>query len=373
MPKKKTHEQFIDELSKINSNIKILGEYINTNTKISCKCLIDDYEWYTTPHLLLGKVGCPKCGGTMKKSSTDFIKELYKINPNIKLLTDYINSKSTLTCECLIDSHIWNSLPQNLLKGHGCPKCSSKKTSERISKSHNDFVFDIKQISPNIQVLNTYKNNKSKIKCLCKICGTVWATSASNLINKKGCPKCAIEKIKLSLTKSHAQFIKEIKNINNNIEIIGTYINSNTKILCECKIDGYNWSALPLNLLRGTGCPICQKSHGETLISNILDKLNIDYIIQYRFKDCKNNRTLPFDFYLPNYCICIEYDGEQHFRPVKFGGCSEKQALQQFKQTNRNDIIKNKFCQNNNINLIRIKYSDYKDIENIIKNKLSLT
>ena len=279
--------------------------------------------------------------------------------------------KDKVTCKCLIDGTEWYAYPQNLLKGHGCPKCATVEASKRLTKSHDDFIKDIKTISPTISILNTYKSNKSKIKCKCSVCENTWFTDAANLIAGKGCPKCGLKTRITAITKTQCQFEEEIKLINNKIKIIGEYINSNTPIKCKCLIDGYIWSAMPLNLLRGTGCPICANSHGEQQIVNFLKEFSIEFIPQYKFEDCKNIRTLPFDFYLPQFNMCIEYDGEQHFRPVNFGGCTDEQAIEAFHETKNNDSIKTAYCKSNNINLLRIKYSDFNKIEKIIQNILS--
>lgn len=94
----------------------------------------------------------------------------------------------------------------------------------------------------------------------------------------------------------------------------------------------------------------CVKSKGEALIRNILDDLNINYYQQYIFQNCKDIRPLPFDFYLPSYNCCIEYDGIQHFKP-----CNNWD----FNLCQKHDNIKNKYCENNNIKLIRIPYYNY--------------
>lgn len=367
MPKKKTHDQFIDELRIINPKVSVLEQYVNTNTKVQCRCLIDGYMWSATPHSLLQGTGCPKCGGTLKKTHEEFLVELKQLNNTILVMNKYIDMKHKIECKCLIDSHEWEALPQNLLKGHGCPKCSAKRASELMLKSHNDFILDIQRISPSIKIINTYQGNTTKIECICKICGNIWTTLANNLIAGKGCPECKRKKISVALSKSHEQFVKEMKTVNEKIEVLGRYINSNTHVLCRCKVDENIWMAMPLNLLRGTGCPLCNCSHGEDVIARILKSLNISYIAQYSFPECKNKRVLPFDFYLPDLHTCIEYDGEQHFRPVNFGGCSNKQAFELFDRTQKNDAIKNRFCEENDIKLLRIKYSDYNNIHNIIQ------
>ena len=104
---------------------------------------------------------------------------------------------------------------------------------------------------------------------------------------------------------------------------------------------------------RGKGCPICCESNGEMEISRFLEEYNIKYTREYCFNDCKYIRSLYFDFYLLDNNICIEFDGQQHFKPMKiFGGDKA------FKENNIRDEIKNKYCVNNNIKLIRIKYNE---------------
>ena len=85
------------------------------------------------------------------------------------------------------------------------------------------------------------------------------------------------------------------------------------------------------------------------------------------FKECKNIFPLPFDFYIPHKDICIEYDGEQHYKPIEYFG-----GVKKFKRLKRNDNIKNKYCKENNIKLIRIKYSQYKNIDKILKKSFKI-
>jgi len=70
---------------------------------------------------------------------------------------------------------------------------------------------------------------------------------------------------------------------------------------------------------------------------------------------------LPFDFHLPEYNIYIEYDGEQHFKRYKFEKDDNNLNIRKLR-----DQIKTDYCKNNNIKLIRIKYTDFKKIESIL-------
>jgi len=109
-------------------------------------------------------------------------------------------------------------------------------------------------------------------------------------------------------------------------------------------------------------------SLGEKRIEDILLKNKISFIKQKRFKDCKNIRTLPFDFYLPKKNICIEFDGPQHDKLSNYFNMNE----QDFYRLKENDSIKTNFCIENNINLIRIKYKEINNINKILKNKLQV-
>ena len=197
--------------------------------------------------------------------------------------------------------------------------------------------------------MTNYINSKTKVKIICPIHG-IFEQVSFNHLNGSGCPKCQ------GRNKTTKEFIKESKNIHGykyNYSLTN-YINSKTKVKIICPGHGV-FEQLPYDHIQMQGCPKCKSSKGEMIIEKILQDSNIVYEFQKKFKNCKNKRMLPFDFYLPKYNLCIEYDGEQHFKPIKFFG-GEKG----FKQRQKNDKIKTQYCKNNNIELLRIKYD--KDI-----------
>ena len=93
---------------------------------------------------------------------------------------------------------------------------------------------------------------------------------------------------------------------------------------------------------------------------------NIDFEFQKRFKNCKDKNTLPFDFYIISKNICIEFDGEQHNNIIEYFG-----GKKGFRSRQRRDQIKNKFCKDNNISLVRIPYRDIDNIEQILDKSLT--
>ena len=70
------------------------------------------------------------------------------------------------------------------------------------------------------------------------------------------------------------------------------------------------------------------------------------------------------------YNLFIEYDGEQHYKPVRYYNQSDEQMNLSFKKTQEHDEIKNCYCKENKINLLRIPYWEKENIETIINNHL---
>lgn len=115
-------------------------------------------------------------------------------------------------------------------------------------------------------------------------------------------------------------------------------------------------------------------SKNEMKIGKILQKLKYEYVPQINFSDCVDVGLLKFDFGVKKdgklLCL-IEYDGEQHYMPVKFGHMSDEEVQEKLNDTQRRDNIKNEYCKKNNIPLLRIPYWEKKNIKKIITEYLS--
>lgn len=358
MPKKKTHEEYVAEVNKINPNIEVVGTYLDSKTKILHRCKIDGYEWYATPHNILRGRGCPKCSGHIKLTHDEYVNRLFNINPNISVLEQYVNYATPIKHCCLIHNYEWYALPSNVLSGHGCKKCASDKLANDRSKNTLQYIEDVKNVNKDIMVIGEYVNAHTPILHKCLIDGYEWYAKPNNILSQKGCPKCSG-----TMKKMHDEYIDEVSIYNPDIEVVETYINAKTKILHKCKICGCEWYATPTNILTGKGCPECAESNGERTVRQYLDKHKILYNFQKAFDDCCDIKHLPFDFYLPEYNACIEYDGEQHYRPVDYFGGEDS-----FKKTVMHDNIKNDYCKNNDIKLLRIPY--YANVEEELNNFL---
>jgi hypothetical protein len=259
-------------------------------------------------------------------------------------LTKYVNQHTKIKIICKVHGE-FEQTPNAHIRWGKCPKCNNKK-----AKTLNDFI-DESNIAHNKKYnyeLVEYKNNKTKVKIICPIHGIFEQTPLAHT-RGQGCKKCSI----VNQRKDEKTFIIQSNILHGvyNYSLV-KYVNAHKKVKIICEKHGV-FEQSPNRHLRGDGCPICRESKGEKKISKILEGNKIIFIRQKKFDDCCDKRKLPFDFYLPEYNMCIEYDGRQHFESVVgFGGDEE------FSKTQKHDKIKNEYCKENNIKLIRIKYNE---------------
>jgi len=204
-----------------------------------------------------------------------------------------------------------------------------------------------------------YKDSHTHIDIICPT-HNIFKQKPYCHLNKEGCRKCSDE-LKFQKRRHNKDiFIERSQKVHDNKYdySLTMYRNSRTKVDIVCPKHGV-FTQSPPHHLNGAGCPICKSSKGEIEVQKFLKNRNINYIQQHTFNDCKNLKVLRFDFYLPEYKICIEYDGRQHFNPIDmFGGDRAFELLR------KNDEIKNTYCSENEINLIRVNYKD--NIEEIL-------
>ena len=118
-----SHDQFIEELERINTDIVVLGEYKTKKTPILVKCKKCGTEWLAIPDNLLRNHGCAKCANVNKRTTEDFIKELAKVNDRFMVLGEYKNARTKITVECKDCGYKRHSVPYSLLRGLKCPNC----------------------------------------------------------------------------------------------------------------------------------------------------------------------------------------------------------------------------------------------------------
>lgn len=301
-----------------------------------------------------------------KKLTINNIRERsFKIHGDKYIITDqnYVDSftKIKVTCKEHGDFYIE---PRHFLSGHGCIKCAILKMGYNGKNGHinmNILKLTLDEIRKRTYKIHgdsiiipeqKYINAKTKIKIICKHHpDDNLLISTDNLLNKKrGCSICSKrQKLNIDKIRKRCDIIHKDKGY---IILEQPYINNETHIKVICpKHD--EWNIKPNNLLNGSGCPKCKTSKGEIKIENILKEKNINYICQKKFNGCVDKKELLFDFYLPKYNMCIEYDGEQHYNKFRFEKNNDG-----LNDRIKKDIIKNEYCINNNIHLLRIKYNE---------------
>ena len=147
------------------------------------------------------------------KTHEEYIAELKKINPHIIPIEEYKGSNIKIYHKCLIDGYEWMVRPGHLLEGTQCPECTRSKRR----KTHEEYVSQVTTINPKIEVVETYKKDSIKILHRCKIDGCEWYAKPTNIIQGKGCPKCASLLKAKKRTKSHDKYVSEVKSVNSNI------------------------------------------------------------------------------------------------------------------------------------------------------------
>jgi hypothetical protein len=316
------------------------------------------------------RVGCTYCIGR-HKTTESFKKELFQINPNIVVLGEYIDATTAILCKCLIDGHEWYSTPNNLLSGCGCPVCGKIAGAAKRTKTNEQFLYELSLVNSAITPLDPYVNAKEKIRVKCNVCGHVWYVEPDGLLQGRGCPECAKIESHNRQVKSNEQFLKELAEVNPTLIPLEPYYNDHTKILILCTVHNYVWLAAPNKILhRRCGCPKCNLYSGEEKIINILEDLMYTVEPQKRFDDCRDKHTLPFDVYVKELNLLIEYDGEGHYRPIPRGDMSWEEAEEALVITQKHDVIKTKYCQDHNIPLIRIPYWEQKNLYNFLIEEL---
>lgn len=290
----------------------------------------------------------------------EFVERVLVSNPNIEVVGEYVGMNTKIEFRCK-EGHAWITTPERILRGCNCFECAKIQSSVRQRKSHTEFVEEVKSLHPDIAVLGHYVNAYTKIKFMCSK-GHIWETAPYNVLNGCSCRICKGEKISLAKTRTTEQFVELMKEKGFNITILSEYTKATNKVLCRCNKCNHEWSATPANLLRGFGCPKCNQSKGENAVEEYLKTHKILYETQKRFEDCIDKRSLPFDFYLPNYNLCIEYQGSQHYIPTRRFGDEEKLIYRQ-----KHDSIKREYCKNKGIELLEIPYTEFNNIAQIIE------
>lgn len=371
MSKKKTHEEFIRDLKIRNeNNIIPLGYYKGMAEKIEVKCGDCNHQWFVKPNnLLSGNSGCPNCKGnfaTNQKSREKIAEKIRQLGEGFLILEQFINHKTPIEIKCLNCNHVNEVEASNFLKSkkYPCRYCDFKNNEitkynfeEKIRNRHGDKLVS----------LTSYVDANTKVTMRCHKHGVV-EMLPSNVVRCEGCIECKFD-IKRKTLKIFKREVLLLKG--DEYEVTGIYIKSSSPIEIKHNVCGHVWKPYANSFLRGSGCPECSYSKGEQQIKEILNNFEMQWDGQHSFNELRgaNKKKLSFDFII-NRGILVEYDGESHFYPIDFAGRGLEWATEKFIGGKRRDCIKNQYCIDNSIPLIRIPYWEFNSIESILENTL---
>lgn len=332
------------KLDDLNLDFKII-EYNGSKNKSKFRHSCGFNFQIRIDHLIDRKV-CPSCNGHKRTIERFQNKSNEKHNFEYDIIEFESGNKDVkiLHKECGKEFH---QLGHRHLRGDRCPHCYRNfkySKSQIIQLSVEKYNGEYELLSEEIH----YDK-----KCLIRHnCGYEYNQRIfSHLLGSK-CPKCAgnarhtLESVQEKSNEIH----------NNEYEILSDPKGSKSKIKILHRICERQFTQTVSDHLCGCGCTHCNISRGEKIIENYLIENNLKYTKQKTFDGCKFKNKLKFDFYLEDYNKCVEFDGPQHFKPIRFFGGKKTFNLQKQK-----DLIKDNFCKENNIDLLRISHNHKMD------------
>lgn len=294
-----------------------------------------------------------------------------------KDLTKYSKAKIKVICDFCKKEYTTLYCDYNAHEDKTVDACNDCRAYKQWAKTKNKRAiekFDLlrKNCKENDYELITqeseYTNVFMPIKYICKKHG-LQTQSLDALTYGHKCYFCSYEERGKNKMHSKEYVESVINSINGNIllnpeEYKGVF-EKNLRIKCgECG-DEYITDFDSYVRQNQTRCPHCSKSEsiGEFRIRKFLENYKINFIQEKKFDNCIDKKRLPFDFYLPDYNLIVEFDGQMHYYDVGYGN---------HEMTVRHDKIKNKYCDDNNIKLLRIPYWNGNNIEEILTKELNL-
>lgn len=264
------------------------------------------------------------------------------------------NEKVSIGCP---EHGMFNQRAYAHLKGAGCPECGA--AIRRVSMLQDTAWFLSRARELHGQTYDysetVYRGSQRKLTIRCLVHGLFEQTGNSHLAGT-GCKLCA------DLRKGFARKISLEKFLEraNDMHGPGRYDYSKVvlermivKVTIVCPKHG-EFEQTPHHHVMGTGCPTCREPRGEIEIRRTLRRLGIAFEEQWKHADLRNKRPLAFDFAVPAMRIAIEFDGEQHRRPVRWGKASEEKVHRDHQAVLIRDAIKNEWIRKNGWTLIRL-------------------
>ena len=328
------------------------------------------YRWFV---LNKAQNGCAYCNGYPLPEWYVMDKK-EKINPNIKILEPYKNMTTIMKCLCLKHNEPTNKSMQDILNGEGCKYCGAEKLSEQHFMTDEEVQRMINEKFDHIKVIKYLGIHNSNSIWFCEKHKKEFKKTLSVMLRKEnesaGCDECLLERKREIYAYSLEEATELLHKIHPQVDIIGDYINTTTPTLFRCNEHNHEFtSTWDYVVSRISCCNKSRKNYKEEQVCQLIESWGYKIERGKTFKDCKDINVLPFDCYLTDFNTIVEYDGEQHFYPIKHGSQTEEDAIEKLKYTQKHDEMKNEYCNKNGINLIRIPYTEFENVDSFLFDK----
>lgn len=353
----------------------ISGDLTKILNPVSIECEQGHIFARSVNNIMRGEDKCPFCNGTVPMgywNKETCQKWIDKNNINYIILDiKKEDSQLFIYVHCGNDEHepYWCSWG-HFKNGTRCNKCYYENNNRTFWTLENAKEL-LSKYGYKIIDENAYVSSHERVDCIDELgfkypVSIHFITQGRRKFSLWRNNKYALDNIKrfCELYRPDYEFISE--------EYLGNKVKHRWRYIGDCLPDG---AEKEFDLVFGhfvscnCGHPELNRSKLEARCKSILDTYNIKYEMQKTFEGCAYRNKLRFDFYLElnNKRYCIETDGNQHYVPIdRYGG------LEGLILTQKRDKIKNEYCLNNNIILIRIKEKDFKNMENILIKELEL-
>lgn len=270
-----------------------------------------------------------------KKHDPKYIDNLF-LGMGLLTLSDYKNSNSKIEVECNECKHkhkiTLSKVNEKIKRGIlPCPNCQKQKSKKEIEHNKKDILNcegksfsseEIDEILKNKKITRLCEINLSlrSIDCKCLVCNNNIKFDKRYLLrDKRGCGFCSkYDRVSNEIIDEALKYRSLIR--------VGNFI-PNQKILFKCKDCNYEFLKFPHLIIKAEqrNCPLCKASRGEKFIQSYLIENQIFFNFQLNISKligCSKNFEI--DFYIPDFNLAIEFNGEQHYKPVNFGGGPEE-------------------------------------------------
>jgi hypoxanthine phosphoribosyltransferase len=289
---------------------------------------------------------------------------------------EYATNRSTLKFHCKKCNEIFittSFLYKKTETNKHCTGCRTMITRIKLPDFRETYITKFKKHHGeyyNYDKVPDIFLTKDQLSITCPKHGDFQAKASTHASGNGKCPICFKDERSKSFIphnlKTQTEFINQANKKHKfryNYSKV-EYVRSKDHVTIICAKHGEFEQTPNCHLNQGTGCPMCTNTSAAVLsIIQDLEKMQIPYITEKTFMGCTGvgqrgiTSSLKFDLYLPDRNLCIEYDGPHHFGPFKYGSITDDQAQSRFLTQQQNDNIKDRFCEDNNIELIRIPHT----------------